>query len=250
MSTGKTRGQALGGAAVILLTGALQISGYQSPFVAIVLAIIAFVLVIPFLNEKRKLAWDGGRKLYATHGARRPRQSMMIVILIGALIGGTGLGVVWWALQLSHFKSPPTAAKSGAEPPSTPATHSHRVTSNAAEIMGRINAAGPLQKEDVANGFVNGVVDWKLTFWKVKPVRGDSANVEVTFYAYRINRPLVTFLLPRKGNEYLGVLKGAPADNTNVFRVTGVISDIDYEHEEIKLRDASLEQLPPVKPLR
>lgn len=250
MSGGKTaKSAAFGGVGVICLEVALQLSGFQSPAVAVILVIIACVLFVPLINEKRKVAWSAGRRLYATYGASRQRQSMIIVILIGAVIGGGGLGLVWWAFQSAHANRPMLDAPDSVTTEKAPSAVTHQITSSPLEIMRAINSAGALQKEDVAAAYLNGAIEWQLYFFYVKPVRGDAARIEAVFSS-TINHPpdgpLIICAIPRKGNEYLGVLKGAPGFAI-MFRVKALIADIDYEHNQIKLGNTLLEQLPSIE---
>lgn len=161
--------------------------------------------------------------------ASRKRMAFVLVFFVAGLVGVS----IYWVLEKSNAESPQVAA-------------THIETANAFEITGQINSAAPLQKDDVARGYLNGRVDWKVGLASVKPVRGDPQNIEAIFSPTSErppNHPLISCVVAKKGHEYLGTMVQRSGE-LPVFRIKGVLTEIDYEHEHMAVSDASIEQLP------
>jgi hypothetical protein len=108
-TVGKRR--AVGGLGVILLEIALQISGFQSPALAALLVLIGLALLWPLLNEWRKIAANAGKRLYGRYGSRNPMASMIVVIVIGMLLGGSVFGGAAWLFKRAYDKNPNVVAE-------------------------------------------------------------------------------------------------------------------------------------------
>jgi hypothetical protein len=262
-----SKASALGGAALVIADRALTISGFQSRAVAILLWTVAFVLFLPLLNEYRKRAGEIGKRLRAEYGKSSRIWSMIIVILIGAgigaILGGTLAGLGWWMAKpalaegvsdrlkirdtengpILSVKPPPQSAVlmadigtpvTPAPTPTPPLRHVNIFTPQ--EILTQLEKAGPLERNQVAEGFINGVVDWTLWFKEIQDVRTDTMTVQ---FRPEINGfPMIVCPKVRlEGNKYLGRI-----EHPVPFRVKGVISEA--AHLRIVLTEVSFEQLP------
>jgi hypothetical protein len=124
---------------------------------------------------------------------------------------------------------------------------SHPITENAFEILGKISARGTLEKEDAINGYIKGSIDWKVGLYSIRAIKGDSEHIEATFIPVAIRPPVHPFIicvLSRKEYAYLDKDVFKPPSPVQVFRLTGVISDIEAEGAStIKIDNATAQYL-------
>jgi len=166
--------------------------------------------------------------------------ALTMFILIGAVIGGTiGWGI--YALQTRSIRI------ADAKPPAKSHAPTHRETANAIEIMVAIRNADPLEKEAIASRYVGGEIDWNVGFESVRGIRGDNENFEAVF-APTIDRPpthpFIVCVLSKKTHGYLANIKHEPNSTLPVFRVKGVLEDINYDTElgPFRIGNPSVEQ--------
>jgi hypothetical protein len=241
-----SRTQAWVGAAMILLNVALQISDYHSPPIAIFLAIVAVFFLVPWLKERKTAVASVGKRLLAEYGkSNLMTVAILIGAFVGALIGGSLAGIGWWMAKnprntTAEDSSTFFGLESHASLDTPPRKHINTFTPR--EIQDQLTQTGPLERNDVADGFVNGVVDWTLLYTSLQKLRGDNTLL-VTFNTEPGMSPSVTCQAPLKGNEYLGRIKDP---GTVYFRVKGVINEVEVNR--IVLIEASFEQVPPPVP--
>ena len=83
-----------GGGTATALLGAAALVNYQSSALATLLAITGMSLGLWFVIEISVIGWQAAGGLYVQY--HKVRYSMLIVILVGAVVGGSLFGGVWW----------------------------------------------------------------------------------------------------------------------------------------------------------
>ena len=83
-----------GGAAVTALLGAAALVNFQNSALAAIFAIVGSLSCVWFVVEIGVVGWQTAGTLYQVYHNRR--YSMIIVILVGAVVGGGLFGCVWW----------------------------------------------------------------------------------------------------------------------------------------------------------
>lgn len=175
------------------------------------------------------------------------------IAFIGTVFATAAVFVWLHATIAEHDKDstpPKSVANKSPSPLETPrvsniASPSHKITENAFEIISKINNAGPLQKEDVINSYINGSIDWKVGFHSIRAIKGDSEHIEAIFTAVANraeNHPSIVCVVSRREYAYLDKFK-FPGPMP-VFRITGIVTDIEPEGASIiKIDNAVATQL-------
>jgi len=105
------------------------------------------------------------------------------------------------------------------------------------QILKEVDAARPLQRDEIPQPFVGIPVDWSLSFWAANRLPRDDTRWRLFFTVEKDSTALVAFDVQIKGNEYLrGVDRG------ETFRIKGVIDEI-ADPKTIHLDKVSFERV-------